>query len=488
MHPRTDALPSTAVPLEQIRLKEPIEQHIHGSQGLYRVTNVAKTRIWNVAQWKALSETDKYAPPNFVADKNLPERSERSSERRNPKRDRKPGPESVVAEAVPRPNGLDALRRAMEESEGMPVEEPPVEDATAAPFKTHAEIPLQAPVEAPVEDSVRSFEGPVDHFAGPPIEIPAEPSHSPVASTSTLPSEVDDNPFYNFFDESYSPPSLVEVDPNAPVPRKKRVRKTRPTNAQRAEPTEAEWDAFIAKFEALPHETKREDYTIEMMREIERRYWRTLTFGEAPMYGADMAGESFSPLAFILPCTDVDTAGSLFDDSTTDWNVANLGDLLPRLAPQSCRIPGVVSPYLYFGMWRATFAWHVEDADLYSINYIHFGAPKFWYSVPQENSAKFERVMRSQSSSSASMRRTDDRYRRLLPDRRSQLSRIPTTQAIPRLSPSSRQRRSHPQSSHSAARRIHPHVSERLPFWIQSRIQLCGERQLRYGEMDPSRS
>jgi hypothetical protein len=26
-------------------------------------------------------------------------------------------------------------------------------------------------------------------------------------------------------------------------------------------------------------------------------------------------------------------------------------------------LPGVNVPYLYFGMWRAAFAWHVEDVS-----------------------------------------------------------------------------------------------------------------------------
>lgn len=39
------------------------------------------------------------------------------------------------------------------------------------------------------------------------------------------------------------------------------------------------------------------------------------------------------------------------------------------------------------------FGWHKEDLDLYSINYLHYGKPKFWYGVDLRDSEKFEEFM-----------------------------------------------------------------------------------------------
>ena len=39
-------------------------------------------------------------------------------------------------------------------------------------------------------------------------------------------------------------------------------------------------------------------------------------------------------------------------------------------------ITGVMMPWLYVGSCMSAFCWHVEDHALYSINYLHKGAPK----------------------------------------------------------------------------------------------------------------
>ena len=54
------------------------------------------------------------------------------------------------------------------------------------------------------------------------------------------------------------------------------------------------------------------------------------------------------------------------------------------------RLDGVTSPYIYVGTWKAMFGWHKEDMDLYSINYLHEGQPKFWYAVDTSSNEEFE--------------------------------------------------------------------------------------------------
>ncbi|CAD5214411.1 unnamed protein product [Bursaphelenchus xylophilus] len=107
------------------------------------------------------------------------------------------------------------------------------------------------------------------------------------------------------------------------------------------------------------------------LKEIE--FWETLDDKkEYGLYGADVED-------------------TLFSDEIADWNINKIDRLLSEFT-KDIEIAGVTSPYLYFGAPDTTFSWHVEDVDLYSINYHHFGEPKFWYAIPSGESSRFERL------------------------------------------------------------------------------------------------
>lgn len=77
------------------------------------------------------------------------------------------------------------------------------------------------------------------------------------------------------------------------------------------------------------------------------------------------------------------------------WNFNRLGSILDNITSDyGLTIGGVTTPYLYFGMWKSTFAWHTEDMDLCAINYMHLGAPKVWFTIPPSHARKFEELAR----------------------------------------------------------------------------------------------
>ena len=94
----------------------------------------------------------------------------------------------------------------------------------------------------------------------------------------------------------------------------------------------------VGEFETLANSKKYAPPPHSNYEELERKYWKNLTFIPA-YYGADVSG-------------------SVTDQDQPYWNIANLGTILDDLSAEyGMKIEGVNTPYLYFGMWKATFAW-----------------------------------------------------------------------------------------------------------------------------------
>ncbi|AQK98874.1 Lysine-specific demethylase REF6 [Zea mays] len=124
--------------------------------------------------------------------------------------------------------------------------------------------------------------------------------------------------------------------------------------------------------------------------DVEALFWRSSA--DRPVvveYASDMPGSGFAPCAARLTQLPPANVGE------TAWNmrrVARSPASLLRFVREE--VPGVTSPMLYVGMMFSWFAWHVEDHDLHSLNYMHYGAPKTWYGVPRDAALAFVEVVR----------------------------------------------------------------------------------------------
>ncbi|KAI1327647.1 hypothetical protein F5Y16DRAFT_371332 [Xylariaceae sp. FL0255] len=309
-----DNLPQLDDLVKQVRVREPIKQDIMGSNGTYRQVNILHQRSYNLPQWRQLCDQSEHQPPA------------RRGERR--------------AQAPPKPKPANS-------------------STSTGPKRTASGRGRGRPSRNSARSAVKDDERPL-------TPVSPRPSENILDSVEQDPgADLDE-------DEDDEPRPVGRMGRmgglKAAKPPKEQSTSARRKYARREGSAKIDEEAF----KHFDYQMDISDYTAERCEELERIYWKTLTYAP-PLYGADVLG-------------------TLFDDSTETWNLNKLPNLLDVLGT---KVPGVNTAYLYLGMWKATFAWHLEDVDLYSINYLHFGAPKQWYSISQGDARRFEAAMKS---------------------------------------------------------------------------------------------
>ncbi|CAK9141883.1 unnamed protein product [Ilex paraguariensis] len=134
--------------------------------------------------------------------------------------------------------------------------------------------------------------------------------------------------------------------------------------------------------------------------QLEKKFWEIVegSVGEVKvMYGSDLDTSVYgSGFPRINDQRPISVGVEIWDEyCASPWNLNNL----PKLPGSMLRavhnsIAGVMVPWLYIGMLFSSFCWHFEDHCFYSMNYLHWGEPKCWYSVPGNEASAFEKVMR----------------------------------------------------------------------------------------------
>lgn len=313
-----DKLPEYHDLLKQIRVREPIKQDIMGSNGTYRQVNFLHQRSYNLPQWRQLCDQSEHQPPARRGERRA------NAEKAKPTTRSKPSSASNAPTTSRGRGGRATRSRAKRTKDGASDQDRPMTPVSPKPTE---EIIESVEHEDSGADGVVDVEDEDDAPRAPGRMGASRQSKPKMQSTSA-----------------------------------RRKYSRREASARVDEEAFKNWD----------YNMDISDYTPERCEELERIYWKTLTYAP-PLYGADLLG-------------------TLFSEGTELWNLNKLPNLLDVLGS---KIPGVNTAYLYLGMWKATFAWHLEDVDLYSINYLHFGAPKQWYSISQGDARRFETAMKS---------------------------------------------------------------------------------------------
>lgn len=150
--------------------------------------------------------------------------------------------------------------------------------------------------------------------------------------------------------------------------------------------------------------------------QVEKEYWRLVKNGDehcSVTYGSDLDvgtyGSGF-PVDLSAPASNPELPRWRRHVSNNSWlrhrrnseymtkcgwNLNNL-PYVSGLQFLNESAGGVTRPMIYVGMLFSSFCWHTEDNFLYSINYVHTGAPKRWYGVPASAANLVESAFRGE--------------------------------------------------------------------------------------------
>ena len=371
---RREALPPLDEKVKSIKLRNAIEQQFAGSGGVYRQTNIEKRRVYNLPQWREVCESTDHQPP---AKRGEVRQAGHKLEKRKPI-PKKSSPKKVKSEdatiasetdspvppsPAPKPKKVKSARKTDSPAAGNRICDNCGTRHSPVWRKNHVGTTLcnacglfflKHGTSRPFARTENQPPTPTHTAPEPVTQIPPTEQSSAEAPSSEKVSEpVDETQVAkdtNFNSEPCVSATLMDVDllaessepitshepstspPHSPQPLKRK--RSQLANEERSASPAVVSSDFVNFDYRIQNSA---EYTVERCKELEKFYWKTVTFN-SPMYGADMPG-------------------SLFEDSTDVWNVAKLDNLLCRIGKT---IPGVNSAYLYLGMWKATFSWHVE--------------------------------------------------------------------------------------------------------------------------------
>lgn len=79
---------------------------------------------------------------------------------------------------------------------------------------------------------------------------------------------------------------------------------------------------------------------------------------------------------------------SLFKDNVEKLNISNLGNPIESTYDTQ-PVEGVNSTMILIAGSHTSFPWHNENKDLASINYMHYGADKYWVAIHRKSTSDF---------------------------------------------------------------------------------------------------